>query len=329
MVVSLGAFLSRILKGQAAGRLAGVVAAGGSGNTSICTRAFRDVLPIGFPKLMVSTMASGNVSQYVGETDITMMYSVVDIAGMNDILQVVLANAARAITGMAANYTPIASSQRAIAVSMFGVTTPCVNFATELLKEKGYDVVVFHATGAGGKAMERLIADGRFAGVLDVTTTELADELVGGVLTAGAHRLEAAAKKGVPQVVSVGALDMVNFGPRSTVPEKFAERRLHEHNESIALIRTTRAECEKLGEILSSKINAGSASKTRLVLPLRGISLLDVDGAPFHDAEADKALLDVLRARAQCPVVEVDADINDAQFARAAVDALMDMLQKV
>ncbi|KZP12728.1 UPF0261-domain-containing protein [Athelia psychrophila] len=313
------------------GTIAGVIGAGGSGNTTVCTSAFRDALPIGFPKLMVSTMASGDVSCYVGESDVTMMYSVVDVAGMNDILEVILGNAARAIAGMAFSSPDVSKSKSgvarpAVAISMFGVTTPCVQRAAELLEELGYATVVFHATGAGGKAMERLIAERKFVAVLDLTTTELADEFVGGVLTAGPSRLEAASKAGIMQVVSVGALDMVNFGPASTVPETFKGRLFHEHNASVTLMRTTPEECTKLGEILARKLNSADAQHTRVILPLKGVSMIDNEGASFWDPAADNALFEALKNGVKCPVVEVHSNINDPEFAEKAVSLLHEMV---
>jgi uncharacterized protein (UPF0261 family) len=326
MIGHLTSKLSELYKN---GMIKGVIGAGGSTNTSICTAAFRNAFPIGFPKLMVSTMASGDVSCYVGETDITMMYSVVDVAGLNSTLEVILRNAACAIAGMTVNHATVqicTSSRPAIAVSMFGVTTPCVQIAMSKLEELGYDVVVFHATGAGGRGMERLISEGKFIGVLDLTTTELADELVGGVLTAGPHRLEAAAKAGIPQVVSVGAMDMVNFGPRSSIPDKFTGRLFHEHNTSVTLMRTTREEASMLGEIVAKKANL-AVETTHIILPLGGFSLIDVKGAPFWDPEADEALLDALRKNAKCKVEQVNAAINDTEFALAAVEALVNMVR--
>ncbi|KAG0694327.1 hypothetical protein DFH29DRAFT_880776 [Suillus ampliporus] len=327
MTIALTQLLARLRTTQS---IAGVIGAGGSGNTSVCTKAFRDALPIGFPKLMVSTMASGNVSHYVGETDITMMYSVVDVAGMNPILEVVLGNAADAISGMAKRsliHADLKSSRPTIAVSMFGLTTPCVQVATQKLEELGYSVVAFHATGAGGLAMERLIREGHFVGVLDITTTELADELVGGVLTAGPHRLEAAASCGIPQVVSVGALDMVNFGPADTIPKQFQGRLFHYHNSSVTLMRTSREECSQLGQIMVEKLKGAPIDKTRVILPLRGLSGIDKDTGPFRDAEADGALLDTLRSGLQCPVEELDVNINDPSFALMIAKALHELLQ--
>lgn len=327
MTIALTQLLARLHSTQS---IAGVIGAGGSGNTSVCTKAFRDALPIGFPKLMVSTMASGNVAHYVGETDITMMYSVVDIAGMNPILEVILGNAAHAISGMAKHSltrVDLKSSRPTIAVSMFGLTTPCVQIATQKLEELGYDVITFHATGAGGLAMERLVREGHFVGVLDITTTELADELVGGVLTAGTHRLEAAASCGIPQVVSVGALDMVNFGPADTIPKQFQGRQFHYHNSSVTLMRTSREECSKLGQIMAEKLKGAPANKTRVILPLQGFSGIDKDEEPFRDAEADGALLDALKSGLSCLVEELDVDINDPSFALRAAQVLHELLQ--
>lgn len=327
MTIALTQLLARLHSTQS---IAGVIGAGGSGNTSVCTKAFRDALPIGFPKLMVSTMASGNIAHYVGETDITMMYSVVDVAGMNPILEVILGNAAHAISGMAKHSltrVDLKSSRPTIAVSMFGLTTPCVQIATQKLEELGYAVITFHATGAGGLAMERLVREGHFIGVLDITTTELADELVGGVLTAGTHRLEAATSCGIPQVVSVGALDMVNFGPANTIPKQFQGRQFHYHNSSVTLMRTSREECSKLGHIMVEKLKGAPANKTRVILPLRGFSGIDKDEEPFRDAEADGALLDALKSGLSCPVEELDVDINDPSFALRAAQVLHELLQ--
>ena len=317
----------------AEGTIAGVISAGGSGNTSVCATAFRDAFPIGFPKLLVSTMASGNISHYVGETDMTMMYSVVDITGMNALLQTILGNAASAIAGMtlrSQRRQHASSQQPSIAVTMFGVTTPCVQVATRQLEELGYSVVTFHATGSGGLSMERLIREGYFVGVLDLTTTELADELVGGVLTAGPNRLEAAVDKSIPQVVSVGALDMVNFGPASTVPAQFAGRRLLRHNTSVTLMRTSPEECSALGQTIAQKLRKALPDRTHVLLPLRGFSGIDEDGGPFRDAEADEALLNALRsAGLECPIEELDTNINDPSFAAAAVSTLHRMIQYV
>lgn len=302
------------------GRLDGILGLGGSGGSSLVSAAMR-ALPIGVPKLLVSTMASGDTRPYVGTSDIAMLYSVVDIAGINGISERILANAAAAIAGMAraaAGFTPTAGSRPLIGATMFGVTTPCVTVAREVLEERGYEVLVFHATGAGGRSMEALMEAGFITGSLDITTTELADELVGGVLSAGPDRLEAAGRLGLPQVVSLGALDMVNFGPLDTVPPRFMERNLYVHNPTVTLMRTTEEECAALGRVIARKLDAARGPLS-VFIPLRGLSMIDVAGGPFHDPAADGALVRELRAglRPDVEVVEVDADINDPGFARA------------
>ncbi len=318
----------------AAGSLDGVLALGGSGGSSIAARAVRD-LPIGLPKLIVSTMASGDVSPYVGASDVTMMYSVVDIAGINRLSRSVLGNAAAGIAGMAREHTRRrgaaegagegATDERPlVAASMFGVTTPAVDAARERLDELGYEVLVFHATGSGGRALETLARSGMLAGVLDLTTTELADDLVGGVLTAGPERLTAAGASGIPQVVSLGALDMVNFGPEATVPDAFAGRQLFVHNPTVTLMRTTAEENAELGRRVGAKL-AAATGPTVLVVPRGGVSLLDAEGQAFHDPAADRALFDAVLAGvagSAVTVVEDDANINDARLARRSADAL-------
>ena len=305
------------------GTLDAVLGLGGSGNTSIATAAMRE-LPVGVPKVMVSTMASGDTEPYVGARDIMMLYSVADIEGLNQLSRRVVSNAALAVVGMVANEPDVAVEDRpTIGITMFGVTTPCVQTAREYLEDEGYETIVFHATGTGGRAMESLIEEGIIDGVLDVTTTEWADELVGGVLSAGPDRLDAAAEAGIPQVVSVGALDMVNFGPRESVPAEFEGRQFHVHNPQVTLMRTTPEENAELGEILAEKLNAATGP-TALALPLGGVSMLDVDGEAFHDPEADAALFDALRAGLDDGVelVEVDAAINDDEFARTVAERL-------
>ncbi|AGB38868.1 Tm-1-like ATP-binding domain-containing protein [Natronococcus occultus] len=305
-----------------ADRLDGVLGLGGSGNTSVATTAMR-ALPVGVPKLMVSTVASGDVEPYVGATDVTMMYSVADIEGINQLTQRVISNAALAMVGMATTDPGVETEDRpTVAITMFGVTTPCVKTAREYLQEQGYETIVFHATGAGGQAMEDLIRQGLVDGVLDVTTTEWADELVGGVLNAGPGRLDAAAETGTPQVVSTGALDMVNFGPRDTVPDEFDERTFHVHNPEVTLMRTTPEENAELGRIIGEKLSRASGP-TALFLPLEGVSALDTDGEPFRDPEADAALFDALRASADgVELVEREATINDEAFALAMAERL-------
>lgn len=312
---------------HAEGKLAGVLGLGGSAGTTIGTAAMR-ALPLGVPKLMVSTLASGAVGHYVGTADIAMLHSVVDISGLNRVSRVVLARAAQAMAGMArgALPAPSASERPLVAATMFGVTTPCVERARAVLEAAGYEVLVFHATGSGGRTMEALIDSGMIAGVLDVTTTELADELVGGVLSAGPERLTAAARAGIPQVVSVGALDMVNFLAFDTVPAKFAGRRLHKHNANVTLMRTTKEENAQLGRELATKV-ARSRAPARILLPLRGLSAIDRAGQPFDDPQARAALYGAIRAHAgDVRVDELDLHINDAAFAEALAQALLALL---
>jgi uncharacterized protein (UPF0261 family) len=307
----------------AEGRIAGVLAAGGSGNTAIATRAMQ-ALPVGAPKLMVSTMAAGDTADYVGASDVTMMASVTDVAGVNSISGRILANAAAAMAGMVqAPEIDLGEVKPLIGASMFGVTTPCVTHARERLEARGYEVLTFHATGAGGKAMEGLMDAGFLDGVLDVTTTELCDELVGGVLSAGPDRLEAAGRLGLPQVVSLGALDMVNFGARATVPPQFESRNLYVHNPSVTLMRTTKDEMVELGRQIARKLSAATGP-TALFIPLAGVSMIDADGQPFRDAEADAALFDVLRSEIgdNVELVELENNVNDPEFADAMADKL-------
>lgn len=312
-------------------RFDGVLGLGGGGGTTMVTAAMR-TLPVGVPKMMVSTMASGDTAPYVDVTDITLMYSVTDIAGLNPLSRRILGNAAGAICGMVeaqhreGTGPPAEGGRPLVAATMFGVTTPCVSAARSLLEAAGYDVTVFHATGSGGRAMEGLIEDGYFAGVLDVTTTEWCDEVVGGVLTAGPTRLSAAGRRGVPQVVSVGALDMVNFGSIDTVPERFRQRHLYRHNATVTLMRTTADECVEIGKRIAAQLTAATGP-TILVLPLQGVSAIDAPGQPFHDPAADRALFDTLRTHVdrRIPVVGIDAHINDPEFARALVAALVQL----
>lgn len=317
---------------HAQGRVEGVLSLGGSAGTTIGT-AVMQALPFGVPKLMVSTLASGQVRPYVGVRDIMMMHSVVDISGINRISRPVLTNAAQAMIGMVRGrqQAPAPGSspdeKPIITATMFGVTTPCVEAARRQLEAADMEVLVFHATGVGGQTMESLIHDGLVAGVLDITTTELADELVGGVLSAGPDRLTAGSLRGVPQVISVGALDMVNFGPRDTVPPQFAQRRFHQHNPNVTLMRTTPEENDRLGKEIAHKASA-ARGPTAILLPLRGISAIDAEGQPFWWPEADRALFDSIRLwrSPSVELVELDLHINDPAFAAAAASKLQELM---
>lgn len=310
------------------GKIQGVLGMGGSAGTTLGTSVMR-ALPFGIPKIMVSTLASGQVRPFVGVKDITMMHSVVDISGLNRISIKVLANAAHAMAGML-NAPPIQTSQEKtlLAATMFGVTTPCVEVGRSILEQSGNEVLVFHATGTGGMTMESFIRDGLIKGVLDITTTELADELVGGILSAGNDRLTAAGIMGIPQVISVGALDMVNFGPIATVPEKFRNRRLYAHNSNVTLMRTTPEENKLLGREIALKANASKGAKC-LLFPLRGVSALDASNQPFFWPEANQALRESLRQFLSPDVqyIELDMHINDVEFAKACADKLMSYLE--
>ena len=311
------------------GRIQGLISLGGSAGTTIGTAAMRS-LPAGFPKVMVSTLASGDTRPYVGTKDIAMLYPIVDIAGLNRLSRRILGNAAAAIAGMVNQEdAEDREAKPLIAATMFGVTTPCVTMARRILEQNGFEVLVFHATGAGGQAMEGLIADGYVAGVLDITTTELADELAGGVMSAGPHRLEAAARKGIPQVVCPGAIDMVNFGPLDSVPEKYRQRRLYVHNANVTLMRTTPAECAELGRITAEKLNRAQGP-VAFLMPLRGVSAIDSTGLPFSWPEADSSYLDALKANIdpRIRLVEVDAHINDEDFARDAASCLLELMKQ-
>ncbi|RIK72706.1 MAG: hypothetical protein DCC68_26050 [Planctomycetota bacterium] len=321
------------------GKVSGVLALGGSAGSTIGSAAMR-TLPIGVPKLLVSTLASGQVRHYVGDKDILMLNAVVDISGINRISRAILASAAAAMAGMvrarevagqAAEYAT--ADKPLIAATMFGVTTPCVEAAKKILTDSGYEVLVFHATGSGGQAMESLIRDGLIAGVLDITTTELADELVGGVLSAGPNRLTAAGERGIPQVVSVGATDMVNFHARETVPQGFAKRNLYQHNASVTLMRTTAEECAKIGAEIGRKL-AAAQGPVAVFLPAKGVSAIDRAGQPFDDPAARSALFAAIRealahagASERVEVVELDQHINDATFAEAMARRLLAMLR--
>jgi uncharacterized protein (UPF0261 family) len=327
-VAAMGqAAAAMLAKLQSEGRIDGVISLGGGGGTSICTTGMR-ALPLGFPKLMVSTLASGNTAQYVGVKDIVMMPAVVDVAGLNRISRVILARAAGAICGMVEATIPKAADKPIIVASMFGNTTACVQAAKEIVEREGFEVLVFHATGTGGRAMESLIESGLVAGVLDITTTEWADELVGGILGAGPARLEAAARAGVPAIVTPGCLDMVNFGGRDTVPAKFAARTFYQHNPQVTLMRTTPEECAELGRILAEKVNLYRGPVT-VLLPKRAISVISAAGQPFHSPEADAALFGAIKKHLKpgIPLVEMDCEINAPEFAQACAKELLKALK--
>jgi len=323
------------------GKVTGILGLGGSAGTTIATAAMR-ALPFGIPKIMVSTLASGQVKSFVGVRDIMMMHSVVDISGINRISRTVLSNAAHAMAGMVRGLpSPLrgrgvggergerSSDKPLVSATMFGVTTPCVEAARKQIETAGYEVLVFHATGTGGMTMESFIADGLITGVLDITTTELADELVGGILSAGRDRLTAAAVRGIPQVISVGALDMVNFGPRDTVPEKFKDRRFYQHNSNVTLMRTTPEENDKLGKEIAEKASA-ARGPTAILLPLRGVSAIDREGQPFWWPEADRALFQSIRnwISPDVKVIELDLHINHPEFARTAAETVLQMMKQ-
>jgi len=313
----------------AEGKIDGIISLGGGGGTAIGTSAMR-ALPVGLPKLMVSTLAaSESAPVYMGVKDVTMMPSIVDVAGLNRISRPIFANAAGAICGMVETVVPAAEDKPVIAASMFGNTTDCVNHAKDLLEAAGYEVLVFHATGTGGRTMESLIETGLVAGVLDLTITEWADEHVGGILGAGPTRLEAAAHAGVPTVIAPGCLDMVNFGESDTVPAKFSGRIFYHHNPQVTLMRTSVDECLALGKLLAGKINL-STGPVRVLLPRGGISVISQPDGPFHDGAADEALFDTLKThlRDDIAVEEFDCSINAPQFSKAAAKALLGMLGK-
>lgn len=314
----------------AQGLFDGVLSFGGTGGTSLVAPGMRQ-LPIGIPKLIVSTVASGDTSVYVGTSDIMMMPSIVDVSGLNKISKRIFGNAVSAMAGLL-NYRFETEEDEhpLVAATMFGVTTPAVNFAREYLEKNGYEVLVFHATGIGGRTMESLVSDGYFTGVLDLTTTEWADELVGGILNAGEHRLEAASLAKIPQVVSLGAMDMVNFGPFDTVPDQFKNRNFYKHNPTVTLMRTTVEENEKLGKIIASKLNLAK-SETILVIPNGGFSAIDVKDGPFHCPEADKALINSIKkhlTNESVKLIEKEQAINDKAFAEFSAQQLINLMKR-
>lgn len=317
---------ARVTRLFAEGQIDGIISLGGGGGTAIGTAAMR-ALPIGFPKVMVSTLASGNTAPYIGEKDIVLWPSVVDVAGLNRISRLILSRAGGAICGMVEVEVPVDSDRPVVVASQFGNTTACVEQARAILESAGYEVIVFAAVGTGGRTMESLVESGMVTGVLDITTTEWADELAGGVLSAGPHRLEAAARCGVPAIVTPGCLDMVNFGPPDTVPARYQGRRFYPHNPQVTLMRTTPEECRQLGRILAEKLNASTGHVT-VLLPLRGISVISASGQPFYDPAADAALFGEIksRLRSTIPVVELDCNINDPEFAEACARTLLQQM---
>lgn len=305
--------------------VAGVIGIGGSGGTAIITTAMR-ALPIGLPKLMVSTVASGNTAPYVDCSDITMMYSVVDVAGLNTVSRRVLANAAHAMAGMVGHTEAEQISRPALGMTMFGVTTPCVDAVRRALDQRGYDCLVFHATGSGGRAMEKLVASGMIQGVLDITTTEVADEIVGGVMPGGPDRFDAIVRQQIPYVVSLGALDMVNFEERDSVPAKFAHRLFHVHNQQVTLMRTSPEENRLIARWIAEKLNRATSPVT-VIIPEGGVSMLDAPGQVFYDPPADAVLFDELesslRKETHCRCLRSPLHINSPQFAQQLVDEFL------
>ena len=313
------------------GKFDGIVGMGGSGGSAIIASAMRS-LPIGVPKVLVSTVASGDVSFYVRGKDITIIPSIVDVAGLNRISRLIYSRAAGAISGMVETAVPQGGEDRPIiTASMFGNTTDCVNACAKALKAKGYEVLVFHATGAGGRSMETLVTDGLVEAVLDITTTEWADELCHGVFSAGPERLDAPGQRGIPHLIVPGCVDMANFGAPATVPERFrqAKRLFYEWNPSVTLMRTNAEENRQMGEIFAKKANAAKGPVAFLI-PLGGVSMLDGDGQPFCDREADRAMFDAIKTNLNpaIPVVEVDLNINDPAFAAGAVEMMLELIQQ-
>lgn len=306
----------------------GIFALGGSGGSTIAAAAMRD-LPIGVPKILVSTLVTSNAAAFIGESDMILFASVVDIAGLNSISSKIITNAIDAMIGILNGaVVNLISTKKLVAASMFGVTTKCVTNARSKLEQLGYEVITFHMTGSGGRSMESLISQGFISGVLDITTTEICDEIVGGSLSAGPNRLTAAGAAGIPQVVSVGALDMVNFGPMASVPNKFQNRKFYAHNENVTLMRTTPEECQKIAMDICAKLSKAKAP-VALMIPLRGISAIAVQGEPFYDRSADESLFSTLRKNipSNVELIEVDFAINDEEFSSACVSKLTQYME--
>ncbi|MBZ9998300.1 Tm-1-like ATP-binding domain-containing protein [Mesorhizobium sp. BH1-1-4] len=326
-VAAMGVAFTRFI--QSRNDIAGVIGVGGGGGTSIITAGMR-ALPLGLPKIMVSTLASGDTAPYVDVSDIIMMPSVTDMAGLNRLSRVVLHNAAQAISGMAGNPAPAADGKASIGLTMFGVTTPCVTAIADQLRDI-YDCMVFHATGTGGRSMEKLADSGLLSGVIDITTTEVCDLLFGGVLPATQDRFGAVARTGLPYVGSVGALDMVNFWAPSTIPERYRGRLFYEHNPNVTLMRTTARECRAIGEWIGAKL-ALCEGPVHFLIPEKGVSALDIEGGAFFDPEADAALFEAIertiRPNATRRVTRLPLHINDPEFAQAATAAFLDIARQ-
>lgn len=305
-------------------RIDGIISLGGGGGTALGTAAMR-ALPLGFPKLMVSTLASGNTEHYIGTTDIVMFPSIVDVAGLNSISKVIFSRAAHAICGMVEMEESAEEEKPLIVASMFGNTTECINYAKSIFEAAGYEFMVFHATGTGGRLFESIISSGRVAGVFDVTTTEWADELLGATLSAGPERMDAMSKQKLPAVVAPGCLDMANYGERDTLPTEFEGRNIYIHNPQVTLLRTNASECAQLGKILAEKVNANEAPLA-VMLPLKGISVISKEGQPFYDPEADKALFGAIKENCKKDIVEIDNDINSKEFAEACAFKLLELI---
>ncbi|WP_411847552.1 Tm-1-like ATP-binding domain-containing protein [Roseibacillus persicicus] len=322
MAAALPVYLQQLAE---QGEIDGVISLGGGGGTAIATAGMR-ALPIGFPKVMVSTLASGNTAHYVGTKDIVMMPSIVDVAGLNRISRMIFARAAGAICGMVETRLDLSETKPLIVASMFGNTTDLVNMAKAHLEEEGYEVLVFHATGTGGKTMESLIESGMVTGILDLTTTEWADELVGATLSAGPDRMNAMSKAKVPTVVAPGCLDMANYGERETVPQELAGRNFYIHNPQVTLMRTNAEECAQLGKIIAEKSNANEAPVS-ILIPTKAISIISAEGQPFYDPAADEALFSAIREHARVEVCELEEEINSAVFAKACADKLLELIK--
>ena len=314
-------FLSKLASD---GKIDGVISLGGGGGTALGTAAMR-ALSVGFPKLMVSTLASGNTAHYVGTKDITMMPSIVDVAGLNRISKTIFTRAAGAICGMVEATVSSDEEKPLIVASMFGNTTDCVNIAAKVLEDAGYEVLIFHATGTGGRTMESLIESGMVAGVLDLTTTEWADELLGATLSAGPDRMDAMTKARIPAVIAPGCLDMANYGERETLPAEDEDRTIYIHNPQVTLLRTNANECGELGRILAEKANANPAP-TAILNPRKAISIISAEGQSFHDPEADQALFNAIHEHARCEVIDFDEEINSVVFAQAAARKLLSLI---